>query len=91
MFDRVTAGLAISQAEADAAMVARHLLATHAARLNERELYQTRGFHWARNASRRRAAFAVLERAAWIRRPTEGAGRGRPSAEWDVSPYLRGG
>ena len=60
MLDRVTAGLAISQAEVDAVAIARHLLATEASRLNERELYQSVGFRWARDRERRAAAFAVL-------------------------------
>jgi hypothetical protein len=44
MLDRVTAGLALTEPEADAAMIARHLLATRPTRLNERELYQSPGF-----------------------------------------------
>ena len=87
MLDRVTAGLALGQAEADAAVVARHLLATRPKRLNERALYQTAGYAWARDAGRRAAALAVLDHAGWIRRPPV-EGRGRPRGDWEVSPRL---
>jgi hypothetical protein len=87
MFDRVIAGLAIGQAEADAAVIARHLLATLSTRLNEREMYQRAGYHWARDSQRRTAALAVLDHAAWIRRPAAN-GPGRPRGDWDVSPRL---
>ena len=58
MFERVIGGLAIGRAEADAAQIARHVLAIargappHARLkpLNERTLYQMRGFSWARDA-----------------------------------------
>jgi Protein of unknown function (DUF3987) len=89
MLDRVTAGLAIGRAEADAARIARHLLATGAALLNERKLYQTAGFAWARATDRRDAAVAVLERAGWIRR-LYAASRGRRRGDWEVSPRLAG-
>jgi hypothetical protein len=87
MLDRVTAGLALTQAEADAAMIARHLLATRPVCLNERSLYQTAGFAWARASERRTAALAVLDREGWIRRPSAGA-QGRPRGDWQVSPRL---
>ena len=87
MLDRVTAGLAIGRAEADAAVIARYLLARRPACLNERQLYQAPGYAWARNSERRRAALAVLTRAGWIRQPTAG-GHGRPRRDWDVSPHL---
>src|SRR5438128_1783922 len=81
-------GLAISQAEVDAVAIARHLLATEASRLNERELYQSVGFRWARDRERRAAAFAVLSGEGWMRRPTA-ASPGRPRGDWDVSPLPR--
>lgn len=90
MLDRVTAGLALTESEADAAILARHLLATRPKRVNERSLYQTPGFHWARSTERRGAALAVLDRAGWIRRPAH-AGPGRPRGDWDVSPRLAEG
>lgn len=40
MLDRVTAGLAITEAQSDAAKIARHILETRSVRLNERTLYQ---------------------------------------------------
>jgi hypothetical protein len=87
MLDRVTAGLAIGRAEADAAVIARYLLARRPACLNERQLYQAPGFAWARNLERRRAALAVLTQAGWIRQPTA-ASHGRPRFDWNVSPHL---
>src|SRR5262249_55509537 len=87
MLDRVAAGLAIGRAEADAAALARHVLATCATRLNERELYQSAGYTWARAPNRRAAALNVLVQAAWIRR-RDGAGHGRPRNEWEVSPRI---
>ena len=61
MFERVIGGLAIGRAEADAAKIARHVLAIAQAApprarlkpLNERSLYQTRGIAWARDAKSR--------------------------------------
>jgi len=87
MLDRVLGGLAIGRAEADAAVIARHVLATHPSRVNERDLYQTAGFTWARDARRRAEALTVLNGAGWIRR-APGADHGRPRADWQVSPRL---
>jgi hypothetical protein len=87
MLDRVTAGLAIGRAESDAAAIARYLLSRRVARLNERELYQTTGYAWARSAERRGAALIILTQAGWIRQPTAG-GYGRPRRDWDVSSRL---
>ena len=88
MLDRVTAGLAIGPAEADAAMIARHILATGARALNERALYQLPGWSWLRDRERRAEALRALADAGWIR-PTERPGQGRPRGDWDVSPRLR--
>jgi hypothetical protein len=87
MLDRITAGLALTESEADAAMIARHLFAKRPKRFNERELYQSEGFAWARESERRVAALAVLDREGWIRRPTNSA-KGRPRGDWQVSPRL---
>jgi hypothetical protein len=93
MLDRVLGGVAIGRAEADAAAIARHILARvpaqHRAPLNERTLYQTPGYTWARDAKRRADALDVLDRAAWIRR-LSAAGHGRPRGDWQVSPRLWG-
>jgi hypothetical protein len=89
MLDRVTAGLAMTEAESYAAMIARHLLATRVMRLNERAFYQTAGFAWARKSERLKAALAVLDQACWIRRPATN-GLGRPRGDWEVSPRLWG-
>ncbi len=87
MLDRVTAGLAVGQAEADAAVIARHILVTRPARLNERDLYQRPGWSWLRDGERRGAAVRLLANAAWIRQPSH-VGGGRPRGDWQVSPRL---
>ncbi len=88
MFDRVTGGLAIGRAEADAAAVARHILSTRPAALNERTLYQQPGWTWLRDSERRASAFRVLADAGWIRQAAQ-SGNGRPRGDWQVSPRLR--
>jgi hypothetical protein len=87
MLDRVTAGLALTEQEADAATIGRHILATRPMLLNERNLYQAQGFAWARHARRRTAALTILERAGWIRRPPA-VGPGRRRGDWEVSPRV---
>jgi hypothetical protein len=87
MLDRLTAGLAIGQAEADAATIARHILADRPAALKERTLYQRPGWSWLREAERRAAALQVLADAAWIR-PATPTRTGRPRGDWAVSPRL---
>lgn len=88
MFDRVTGGLAIGPAEADAAVIARHILSTLPATLNERALYQQAGWSWLRPNERRAATFRVLADAGWIR-PAAHTGVGRRSGGWNISPRLR--
>ncbi len=95
MFERVIEGLAITNAQADAAQIARHVLAIARAAppherlnpLNERNLYQHRGFNWARDARRRNKAFDILYDAAWVRRP-QTEGHGRPRGDWQVNPRI---
>jgi hypothetical protein len=87
MLDRVTAGLAIGQPEADAALVARQIIIDRPAALNERALYQRSGWAWLRDGERRAAALHVLADKGWIR-PTMRAGNGRPRGDWEVSPHL---
>ena len=91
MFERMITGLAIGRAEADAAQIARQVLANAGAApakpLNERSLYQRAGFSWARDAERRADALAVLSEAAWLRRP-QSDGHGRPRGDWQVNPRL---
>jgi hypothetical protein len=89
MIDRITAGLAISRGDADAAIIARHILSNRPAALNERTLYQRPGWSWLRDAERRAVALNVLVDAGWIR-PVARAGGGRPRGDWDVSPRLWG-
>ena len=88
MLDRVTAGLAIGRAEADAAVIARHILATPPDTLNERALYQRSGWGWLRETERRVEALNLLAEAGWIR-ATRRAASGRPRGDWQVSPRLR--
>ena len=95
MLERVTGGLAVGRAEADAARVARHLLGiaqgapprSRLKPLNERTLYQTRGFPWARDSKRRAEAFMVLQEASWLM-PPRGDGHGRPRGDWQVNPRI---
>jgi len=87
MLDRVTAGLAIGKAEADAAVIARHILAGRPERLNERDLYQRPGWSWLRDRERRVEALRVLVDARWIRAASRPGG-GRPPGDWQVSPRL---
>ncbi len=87
MLDRVTAGLAIGRAEADAAMIARHIIATRSSSLNERAVYQRPGWSWLRDAERRAEAMHALADAGWIR-PAARPGAGRPRGDWQVSPRL---
>lgn len=87
MLDRTTGGLAIGPAEADAAIIARYLLATRALYFNERDLYQQPGWSWLRKAERRTAAMRVLANAGWIRKSAAACG-GRPRCDWDVSPKI---
>jgi hypothetical protein len=87
MLDRVTAGLAIGRAEADAALVARYIYSTRPQALNERTLYQQPGWAWLREQERRADALRVLTEAGWIR-PAPQTGNGRPRGDWQVSPRL---
>jgi hypothetical protein len=64
MLDRVTAGLAIGRAEADAAVIARHILSTRSTALNERTLYQRPSWSWLRDRERGADAFRELRREA---------------------------
>jgi hypothetical protein len=87
MLDRVTAGLTLGCAEADAATIARHLLAVRPGEVNERALYQRSGWAWLRDAKRRAAAFSVLVEAGFVRAATR-ASNGRRRGDWLVSPRL---
>jgi hypothetical protein len=87
MFDRTTAGLAISRDEADAAALARYILSTRLTVLNERELYQLPGWSWLRGSARRASALRVLTDAGWMRQATRTGSR-RPRGDWQISPRL---
>jgi hypothetical protein len=95
MLERVTGGLAVGRGEVDAAQIARRVLAiarrappqARLKPLNERSLYQQRGFGWARDAKRRREAFLILRDAGWVR-AAEGNSQGRPRGDWNVNPGI---
>jgi uncharacterized protein DUF3987 len=87
MFDRTTAGLAISREEADAAAIARHILSARPTLINERELYQLPGWSWLRDSARRFNALRVLADAGWMRHATR-TGNRRPRGDWQISPRL---
>jgi Protein of unknown function (DUF3987) len=95
VFERAIAGLAVTRAQADAAQIARHVLAIARAAppraqlrpLNERSLYQRGGFSWARNAQRRAEAFGALRDAGWLR-PPQAETHGRPRGDWEVNPRI---
>ena len=96
IFERVIAGLAITRAQADAAQIARHVLAIAQAAplqtkslkpLNERTLYQMRAFSWARDRERRTEALKVMQDAGWLR-PPQADGPGRPRGDWQVNPRI---
>jgi phage/plasmid primase-like uncharacterized protein len=87
MFERSISGLGISRQENDAALIARHIMASPAAQINERQLYQTQGFAHLRDSQRRKEAFATLERMGWIM-PASRESKGRPRSNWLVNPKL---
>jgi hypothetical protein len=87
MFDRTTAGLAISRDEADAAAIARHILSRRSTALNERELYQLPGWSWLRDNERRQQALRVLVGAGRLRQASRTGSR-RPRGDWQISPRL---
>lgn len=87
MFERSISGLGISRQENDAALIARHILASTSAQINERQLYQTQGFAHLRDSQRRKEAFAALERMGWIM-PASRESKGRPRSNWLVNPKL---
>lgn len=88
MLDRVMGGLAISRAEADAAIIARYIVSARLAVLNERALYQSPDWAWLRDSSRRDAALSCLRNAGWLRRSDLATG-GRRRRDWLVSPRVR--
>jgi hypothetical protein len=89
MLDRVTAGLAVTGAEADAATIAREIISSRCMTLNERDWYKRKGWAWMRDTQRRTAALRVLAAAAWIRLAQQND-QGRPRGDWLISPQLHG-
>ena len=87
MFDRVMGGFITSHAESDASDIAHFIIKTKSSTINERKLYQTRGFSHLREAKRRREAFDVLDRLGWLI-STERDSRGRPRGDWNVSALV---
>jgi hypothetical protein len=82
-------GLSLTSAQRDAAKLARFIMATSPACkiVNEREIYQTKGFHPLRDAKHRKQVFAALEGAGWLR-PANASTGGRCSEDWNVNPTL---
>jgi Protein of unknown function (DUF3987) len=95
MLERVIEWLAIGRGEADAAQIALHVqeIARRAPPrallkpINERVLYQTRGFSWARDRRRRIEAFLILQESGWIR-PLVAEITGRPRGDWQLNPRI---
>lgn len=96
MFERVINGLAMDVAESDAADVMEYIaplvLSHHAGNepqvINERKLYQSKGYRHLRNSDRRRNAFKVLERYGWVQQvPT--VSTGRQKGDWITNPQLK--
>jgi hypothetical protein len=93
--ERVIEWLAIGRGEADAAQIALHVqeIARRAPPrallkpINERVLYQTRGFSWARDRRRRIEAFLILQESGWIR-PLVAEITGRPRGDWQLNPRI---
>jgi hypothetical protein len=89
MFEAVLGELAFTEAQRDAAALARFIHDAKLIRINERKIYQQRGFHHLRNPERRKAAFAELEVAGWIRKANAPAAKGgRPTNDWEVNPLI---
>ena len=86
MLERILGDLAYSEAQRDAAALAQFIHDTKPARINERQIYQQRGFHYFRNAERRKAAFAELAAAGWVRKIEAPAKSGRPTSDWEINP-----
>jgi hypothetical protein len=93
MFERLTAKLAITDAEANAALIAREIIRTradifaqaakqHGGKfiLNERDLYRRPTWRWARDKIVLADALEVLREAGWIRATPLSAKGGRPLA-----------
>lgn len=85
MMERVLGDLAFTDAQRDAAELARFILADKPATLNERQVYQSRGFSRLRDPQRRKNAFAELHAAGWIRK-IAAVNLGRPAGDWDINP-----
>ena len=89
MLERVLGELAYSEAQRDAAALAQYISETKPTRINERDFYRQRGFHHLRDRDRRKAAFAELEAAGWVRKANAAPKGGRPSSGWEVHPLAR--
>jgi Protein of unknown function (DUF3987) len=87
MMVRALGELAFSNAQRHAAPVARMILSTRPAEINERNLYQSAGFNELRDKELRGEVFDELEQAGWVRRKRLATG-GRPSNNWEINPQL---
>jgi Protein of unknown function (DUF3987) len=93
MMEYALSGLSLSDAQRDAAKLARFIKANPAAYgrppaiVNEREMYQTKGFRPLRKQDHRKRVFSILEGAAWLRRSVIATG-GRQPENWNVNPKI---
>jgi Protein of unknown function (DUF3987) len=87
MMSHVFQDLSVTDADRDAASLARYIKASSVTVLNEREIYQKQ-FHSLRDVQRRKQVFFKLEEAGWIRRVEASTG-GRPRGDWNVNPKIR--
>jgi hypothetical protein len=92
MLERALAGLHVTQSEADAATIARHLRKHHDAAkpINERDLYRSAGFSFLRDRTRRVAAFTALAEAGLVQSPPAAKRGHRWPGDWLVNPALWG-
>jgi Protein of unknown function (DUF3987) len=88
MLERVLGDLAYTEAQRDAAILAQFIFDTKPARINERQIYQQRGFHHLRDADRRKSVFAELAAAGWIRKDEASGKRGRSASDWEVNSTI---
>jgi hypothetical protein len=89
MLERILGDLAYSEAQRDAAALAQFIHDTKPERINERRVCRQRGFHYLRKGERRKAAFAELAAAGWVRRLEETLKSGRPTSDWEVNPQAQ--
>lgn len=85
MTERSLRELSRSEAQRDVGTIARLILVKRLTVINEREIYQAKGFHKLRERDHRVAVFGELQRAGWIRPAVK---VGSKAGTWDVNPRL---